>query len=159
MDEVRIAPYSTTPGELRMLIWRRAWRRMATLLVIYGFLVALLVWSLSQNLLGLLVAPVVVLGGMAAFRYSTLPAQIKKLDPLVFADRTLVLTEESCSWTFEAGLQSTVRWTLVRKVEVVEGIYQLSLPGGNAVNIPRRVLTSDQEHFLVERLRAHGLLR
>jgi hypothetical protein len=159
MEEHRLAPHAMTAKELLPILWRRQMRGFALLSFFYGFGVGGLIAWVVDRAAAWFAAPAAFVVMFLLLRFVTLPRQIRKLDPLFFANRQVVISEQGCAWTFEGGLHSFLPWSLTRKAECYRGVYLLYLPGGNYLQLPRRALSQDQEQFLIERLRSFGLLR
>jgi|GEM_PF-5924899 len=167
MDEVSLAPFALTPAETIGLTWKLRVKPLVKALSITMFLFTCTIWwflglafgpaSPSPLYVPLLAIAFVILG-LVRFRHGQLPAAFRKADPVTFANRSFSMGRESCQWTYEGGLQTRLPWRMVRRVQVIDGIYLLYRPGGTAFWLPRRALTSDQEHFLVDRLREVGQL-
>jgi hypothetical protein len=126
--------------------------------VALGLLISDIVHPESFHWLALGLGPVICLSFLALRRFVQLPQAVRKLDPVVFSKREVVLKAETLEWTYESGLHTRVPWSLVRKVQVLRGIYLIYLPGGSFFQLPRRALTNDQEHYLVDRLREIKML-
>jgi hypothetical protein len=158
MDEISIPPHAVTAEELVPIVWRRQRKGVILFCLAYSIsFTGLAYWALKVDLLWI-AAPVLFLGTIVRHRYWTLLQTIRKMDPLIFSNRVMVMREDGFSWTYESGLSSYVPWRLLKKAEIVNGIYLLHLPGGNYFQLPRRALSNDQEHYLVDRLRSIGVL-
>src|SRR5437879_3968956 len=144
MEEVRLAPFTMTKEELIRLSWRRQRRAFFLLYLVYSMFIGALAAWLDSLILGsrghsalvfLMTAIVVQAICIVKYRYQLIPKQVRKFDPIMFADRVVVMTEESCEWTYEGGLMTRIPWKLLRKAQVVEGIYLLFMPGGNFLQL------------------------
>jgi hypothetical protein len=158
MEELPGSTFAMTLDELKPIVRRRFFRPFLVLAGTYSLVMGLAVSSVTNQISGWLATPIAFLALLALFALVTIPRQMRLIDKLMLSNREVVLTEHGCSWTYESGLHTYVPWDVFRKAEVYKGIYLLYIPGGNFLMLPRRALSTDQEHFLVERLRSKGLL-
>jgi hypothetical protein len=158
MNEVQLAPFAMSQQELLPLIYRRQLKAVIFLYLTYSVAVTgIFVWITKLDS-AWIVAPVIFALSFVAHRFVTLPAQLRKLDKIFFSTRIVRMTSEGLSMSYEGGLLTFVPWSQLRKCQVLAGVYMLGIPGGNFLQLPRRALSNDEEHFLVDHLRAHGLL-
>lgn len=129
------------------------------LLFLIGLPVSVFSYVVSSDPWYLLLLPGIVALGLVTRRYSVLPRQLRGLQAGVpFTERDAKLTRQGCTFSYTSGMQSFIPWALFKKADFRDGIYILTIPGGLNYYLPRRVLTDDQEHYLVDRLREAKLM-
>ena len=158
MDEVRLAPFALSYTEVLAMTRKLrsrfllAWDLLGSMLI--GFLIA---FASGVQVTALAWIPIFVIL-FSIHMAIILPRNVKRAHSITFADREMTMTATHLSWKIGDDLESRVSWKVITKASFFKAIHLLALPGGNMVAIPRRVLTNDQEHFLVDRLREHRLL-